>query len=135
MKNHLYTFDGKVYRQSTGGPIGVELTGILARIVMIWWDKKYLEKLRNLDINLMLYKRYVDDQNSAVRALKPGVRYRDGKLVVEVDAVEDDQLIRPDVRTPAITQHCPNLTGAAPLRRNSSTICTEPLRRCGELEP
>ena len=34
MGNHLYQFDGKVYRQEEGGPIGLELTGIVADIVM-----------------------------------------------------------------------------------------------------
>ena len=88
MKNHLYTFDGKVYRQVSGGPIGLELTGVLARIVMIWWDKEYLKKLKNLNIKLLLYKRYIDDQSSAVRAIKPGIRFQDEELVMDEDRVE-----------------------------------------------
>lgn len=28
MKNHVYTFNGVIYRQLKGGPIGMELTGV-----------------------------------------------------------------------------------------------------------
>ena len=38
MSNHTYRFDGKVYQQEDGGPIGDELAQAVARIVMIWWD-------------------------------------------------------------------------------------------------
>ena len=61
MKNHIYSFDGKMRRQSKGGPIGLDLTGDLAQIFMMWWERKYLEKLEQLDIRVPLYTRYVDD--------------------------------------------------------------------------
>ena len=48
-------------RQSKGGPIGLDLTGDLAQIFMMWWERKYLEKLEQLDIRVPLYTRYVDD--------------------------------------------------------------------------
>ena len=35
--NHVYRFDGKLYRQKEGGAIGLRLTGIVARIVMDRW--------------------------------------------------------------------------------------------------
>ena len=38
MSNHLYQFDSRVSRQVEGGPIGLEITGVLARLVMLWWD-------------------------------------------------------------------------------------------------
>ena len=40
MKNHLYRFDGQVFKQTSGGPIGLELTQVLARLVMLWWDEQ-----------------------------------------------------------------------------------------------
>lgn len=33
MKNHLYTFDNEIRLQSKGGPIGLELTGVLAQLL------------------------------------------------------------------------------------------------------
>ena len=32
MSSHLYQFDGRVYKQLTGGPIGLEITGVLSRL-------------------------------------------------------------------------------------------------------
>jgi hypothetical protein len=48
LSNHLYQFNGIVYRQQKGGPIGLELTGVLARMTMLWWDKAYKIKLKRL---------------------------------------------------------------------------------------
>ena len=39
MKNNVYTFDNQIKLQSRGGPIGLELTGLMAQLFMIWWDK------------------------------------------------------------------------------------------------
>ena len=61
VKNHVYLFDGKLRKPKTGGPIGLELTGQIAKIYMTWWDKQYLQKLAGLEITTRLYKRYVDD--------------------------------------------------------------------------
>ena len=44
MKNHTYTFDNKIYKQEEGGAIGVELTGDLAKVFMVWWSKQVQQK-------------------------------------------------------------------------------------------
>ena len=93
MTNHLYTFDGKVYRQQSGGPIGLDLTGVLARMVMIWWDGQFIEKLKELDIKLEMHKRYIDDQNQAVEGCQPGLRYVDGRLEIQQNKVEEDHQV------------------------------------------
>ena len=61
MGNHFFTIGGKTYRQTDGGAIGSDLTGELARIVMLLWNEKFLAKLKDLNINPDVYKRYVDD--------------------------------------------------------------------------
>ena len=66
MKNHTYRFDGKYYKQRDGGPIGDQLSQAVARIVMIWFDERYLRKCRENEIEMILYKRYVDDINMIV---------------------------------------------------------------------
>ena len=63
MKNHIFKFDDVIKKQSKGGAIGNELTGELAAIIMTWWDKELLRKLEELNIEVLLYKRYVDDVN------------------------------------------------------------------------
>ena len=40
LQNHTYQFKNNEARlQSDGGPIGLELAGAMARVVMIWWDQ------------------------------------------------------------------------------------------------
>ena len=39
-RNHLYQFEGKVYRQTEGWPIGLRLSMTVSRIVMAMWDKQ-----------------------------------------------------------------------------------------------
>ena len=37
MKNHIYFYNGKIYKQKSGGSIGNVLTGALATNFMLWW--------------------------------------------------------------------------------------------------
>ena len=45
MQGHMYQLDGKIHLQSEGGPIGLELSGALARVIMLIWDRELLQKL------------------------------------------------------------------------------------------
>ena len=90
MSNHLYRFDGKVYKQEDGGPIGDELAQAVARIVMIWWDNEFLKLCNNVQLELMFFLRYVDDTNKAVIPPPLGTRFNEGKLVVKPELVEED---------------------------------------------
>ena len=62
MKNHMYRFDGKLFKQKDGGPIGDELSQAVARLVMIWWDNEFCGRCRQLDVRMKMYTRYVDEQ-------------------------------------------------------------------------
>ena len=74
-RNHLYQFDGKVYRQIEGGPIGLRLSMAVSRIVMASWDKQ-LSKLGGQTGWLVhLLKRYVDDVTAVLETLRLGVRW------------------------------------------------------------
>ena len=66
MRNHIYNFNDIMRRQKEGGAIGMDITGELAKVFMTWWDKQMLQRLRELEIDPVLYKRYVDDINVAV---------------------------------------------------------------------
>ena len=74
MKNHVYKFDGTVRKQAKGGAIGLELTGVLAQIFMVWWDREFKARVERLGIPLYMYKRYVDDINVIVGAVEPGAK-------------------------------------------------------------
>ena len=107
LKNHTYQFNKEARRQNDGGPIGLEMAGAMARVVMIWWDKKFLSLAIRNNIILYLYLRYIDDQNMALKPLAPGTRWTvgpwadglGGKMLVVEEHVEDDKLLPADMRT------------------------------------
>ena len=44
---HSYQWNSETKLQHEGAPIGLELAGALARVVMLWWDIEFL-RLRNV---------------------------------------------------------------------------------------
>ena len=91
MGNHFYRFSGKAYHQQAGGPIGLELSQAVARLVMLWWDGEFLQRCQRAGITREMYLRYLDDVNMATRRLPPGTVYRDGGLVVDRQVEEEEQ--------------------------------------------
>jgi hypothetical protein len=82
LENHIYCFDGQIYRQREGGPIGDRLTTVLARLIMRRFAEEYKAKLIDLKIysSVKMLKIYVDDLNCATRCLPWGTTFVDGKL-------------------------------------------------------
>ena len=99
MENHVFTFDNEIRKQTQAGPIGLKLTGVLAQILLIWWDKEFAERLNEMAIVIKMNKRYVDDINMAVQASPLGMRYKDGKTHVDESSVAEDEGISDDERT------------------------------------
>ena len=63
MKNHTYKWNNSYRLQSSGGGIGDKLAQAAARLFMIWWDHQFLNLVRMANINVTMYKRFVDDSN------------------------------------------------------------------------
>ena len=61
--NHVYTFEDKLYKQKKGGATGLRLTGILARIHMDRWSKKYKTAMEENLVKTYSNSKYVDDIN------------------------------------------------------------------------
>ena len=99
MRNHVYRFDNCIRQQQKGGPIGLELTGNIAQVYMIWWDQQLKLRLDNLGLLVAMYKRYVDDINIAAKGVPLGTRYVNGELILDQNAIESDKLIPGDKRT------------------------------------
>ena len=74
-RNHIYMYGNKLYRQLKGGPIGLRLTGVVARLVMDQWAKLFLSTLANNNIMVYLFRKYVDDVNLALSLARPGLRW------------------------------------------------------------
>ena len=71
MKNHVYECNNETKKQKEGGPIGLELTGELAKVLMNWWDEQLKKKIKEQeDLKIAMYKRYIDDINLAIKTKK-----------------------------------------------------------------
>jgi len=99
MTKHIYIFDGKLRMQSRGGPIGMELTGVLANVFMVWWDRQFKRKTTNIGLNTKLYERYVDDINVGVEAIEIGSRFSNGTITINEKSKEEDKNTEKDERT------------------------------------
>lgn len=87
MKNHVYTFNGVIYRQLKGGPIGM----VLAQIFMIWWDRRFKDTAHTMGLQLHMYKRYVDDINIVMSVPAPEVTFRDVGIRVAGDVQDSNE--------------------------------------------
>ena len=71
MQCHVFGFMEKVYKQKEGGSIGSQLTGIVAKVRMILWLRRFLE----ICFTVLLSTAFVDDSVYAIKVVDPGVRY------------------------------------------------------------
>ena len=90
LENHVYKFGNKVRKQGAGGPIGLSLTGEIAELYMIYWDREFLEKLKSVGIIPALYERFKDDLTILVKSLEAGTKWQDGTLVVDPEKAKTD---------------------------------------------
>ena len=113
MNNHLYSFNGEVKKQQRGGPIGLKLSGSLAKVYMLYWCRCFKEALSRALVGftafiLYLLKVYVDDTNLVTEELPPGCRYKDGLVTIDENAVEEDKKVPGDLRTARILTEIAN---------------------------
>ena len=94
-----------MFQQMGGGSIGLELTGAVSRPFMLRWDTLYRENLKkasqdiDLDLDLVMYERYVDDSNQLAIIPPPGARYDADIKRVVIDNNIIDTTVSDDERT------------------------------------
>ena len=112
MDNHTYSLGTCWKRQTSGGAIGLKLTGAIAKVFMVWWCRVFGQTLRaatsDIEFELYLHKFYVDDHNLAMEEPPPGARWREGKVVVIPEEVEADCLLPGDQRTALVIKEVAN---------------------------
>ena len=91
MKNHIYKFGEEIRKQKSGGPIGLGLTGEVADCYMIEWDKKFLDKLKQLGIPPIIYLRFKDDTAIVIKSLEKGSKFENGKLFIDQQKYVEDE--------------------------------------------
>ena len=82
MSNHLYQFENEYRKQKKGGPIGLKLTGEIADCLMLDWDKKLLEKLKNLKMKPEVYTRFKDDIEIVIESLEKGSKLNENDKII-----------------------------------------------------
>lgn len=90
MTNHTYSVGDLFYLQSSGGAIGLNLTRALHRPYMRLWDLKYIEKVRQEGLNLLLFKRYIDDSNQSAQKQGKTKDELENELLRIANSIEDD---------------------------------------------
>ena len=108
LKNHTYEFNKEIRKQFEGGPIGLDLTGTVAKIFMSWWDGELKQRMESVGLESNLYERYVDDINTGLRATEVGARCVEGELKVTEEAKQEDVGIEADLRTFKVVQSIGN---------------------------
>ena len=99
LKNHTYEFNGEIRRQLKGGPIGLDLTGTVAKVYMKWWDGQLRGRLYDVGVECNLYERYTDDVDMVTSKVEMGARYIDGEMVITNETRQTDQGKPDDLRT------------------------------------
>ena len=81
-----------MYLHSSGGPIGLELSGAVSRPFMMCWDIKYLDMAKMAGIDMQMYERYIDDSNQVAVIPPPGSQYDivQKKLVIDPELANAD---------------------------------------------
>ena len=90
MSTHLYNFDGDIYIQLSGGPIGLRLTAALANLMMAYFDQTLDKLLSREGIVANLKFRFVDDARLWMHPTRAGWRWKDGGMVYNREWVEED---------------------------------------------
>ena len=83
--SHLYTFGGRLFLQASGGPIGLDLSEVVARALMRRYNRQLSSTLSRLNIKPVLHKCFVDDLDLATSKLSLSTNlWRDeaGELVL-----------------------------------------------------
>ena len=101
MENHFYMHGGKIRRQLKGAGIGLRCSEALGRAFGLDWDRRLIQRLEELSWPPLMIKRYVDDLNAILTAVKPGVRFNQAERKLEVveELVEGDKNLEKDEMT------------------------------------
>ena len=66
-----------------GAPIGLEISGAVARLILIYFDLEFNRILNYNQIDLILYRRYADDNNTAAQKIRKGYKYNTRRKLLE----------------------------------------------------
>ena len=102
LTNHIFSFNGKIYHQTSGGAIGDRLVGVLGDILGSFWCGDFLDKLKTSEIIPEINKLYIDDKTVVVKPVPLGARFINDRVEIIEDEIEIDRSVSADLRTARI---------------------------------
>ena len=78
--NHFYKWEGNLYKQESGGPVGLRATGSCAKLVMDNWLEAFKRKLEENNVKIYLLRKYVDDVMIVTRNFELGSYWNGTKV-------------------------------------------------------
>ena len=90
-ETHVYQFDGKLYHQQQGGPIGLRATGAIAKVIMNDWDCQLMKCLVENDLRVEAAARYVDDVRLWIHQIERGWRWEGRQLVYKEEWMKEEE--------------------------------------------
>ena len=90
-QTHTYSFGRKYFLQKRGGPIGLRSTCCVARLVMMWWDKEFLEVAKKSNLTIKGGARYMDDVRVWLAAVRLGWRWMSGRLMYKEEWMMEER--------------------------------------------
>ena len=104
LRTHIYEFAGSLKLQKEGGPIGMEITGVVAQVFMVWWDRQLKQRLNQINLQVKMHQRYVDDTNIIAKQTPVGAGYDGEQMTINEATIAEDETIPPDKRTMRLIQ-------------------------------
>ena len=83
MRNHVYSFNNVKRLQSEGGATGLDETGEVADLLMLWWLQKFVNVLDKLGLKTNLLTLFKDDLGVITDKIPIGMAYENKVLVAK----------------------------------------------------
>ena len=90
--SNVYKFAGKIYLQTDGARIGLDLSGEIGRLVMALYDVTFMELCDANKVHMDLNQRYVDGDDLVQPAIPRGYRLNNkAKIAFKQVCLEEDK--------------------------------------------
>ena len=79
-ETHFYRWDGRIFHQARGGPIGLRLSGVIAKVAMECWLAKMSSRMEKFGMRKLLLYKYMDKVLIVCEVVSLGMDLVDRKL-------------------------------------------------------
>ena len=88
--------------------MGLELTGVLVQLFMVWWNRQFKKKVDENDLKVRVYQRYFDDINVITNRTLLGLVENEGRVIQDENIAKLERDIKVDERSMLLIQSIGN---------------------------